>query len=213
MKRVYSVLVALVFGGCSLDQRPNDWEYKSTRYFEAYKNDFLHDKALLAQADLSSAVNYAKRGADFSQLASIYLGKCALNIAVGIEDGCKEYLELQDQLDTPKFDNYYRFIQKDFAQLDRAMVDEKYEDFIQALQKGDHAGANKAIEKMEDPVSKLLALALFEDATKETIEHTIETLSFYGYKKGVITLLHRLETRTTDPKEKGQLHKKIELLR
>lgn len=196
-----------------MEPAPNSWEYKSSSYFESYKQNFLYDKEILAQADLESAESYAKRGADVTQLASIYLGKCALNIAVGVDDKCKEYQEIEELVSCPKIKNYYKMVQKEFNDLDVKMLPPKYQDFIVAVQQEDAQQANQLVQKIDDPVSQLLAISLLGDeVSKETLLSAIETLSFYGYKKGVVFLLNKLETKTTELEEKELIRKKIKLL-
>lgn len=213
MKSLLVVLV-LLFSACSMEPVPNSWEYKSSSYFESYKKNFLYDKEILAEADLESAEAYAKRGADVTQLASIYLGKCALNIAVGADDECKEYLEIEDLVSCPRIKNYYKMLQKDFDTLDIKMLPSKYRDLIRAMQKQDAQELNSIVQKMDDPVSQLLAISLSADLiSKETLEKAIESSSFHGYKKGTISLLHKLELQTEDYREKELIKKKLDVLK
>ncbi len=208
------ILFVLLFSACSTEPVPNSWEYKSSSYFESYKKNFLYDHDILAEADLESAVSYAKQGTDVTQLASIYLGECALNIAVGVDDTCKEYQEIEGLVTCSKIKNYYKMIQKDFDNIDVAMLPSRYRDFIVAMQQEDMVQANSNIQKMEDPVSQLLAISLLGDtATKEILEQVIETTSFHGYKKGSMFLLKKLEIKTNDAQEKELIRKKIELLK
>lgn len=208
------ILFVLLFSACSTEPAPNSWEYKSSSYFESYKKNFLSDNDILAEADLESAVSYAKQGTDVTQLASIYLGKCALNIAVGVDDTCKEYQDIEELVTCPKIKNYYKMIQKDFDNLDTAMLPSRYRAFIAAMQQKDINKANSIVQKMDDPVSKLLAISLLNDAvTKETLQQAMESSAFHGYKKGSIFILNKLEMKTNNLQEQELIRKKIELLK
>ncbi|MDH4944806.1 hypothetical protein [Sulfurimonas sp. C5] len=208
------ILLILLFSACSTEPAPNSWEYKSSSYFESYKKNFLSDNDILAEADLESAVSYAKQGTDVTQLASIYLGTCALNIAVGVEDSCKEYQDIEELVTCPKIKNYYKMIQKDFDNLDTEMLPARYRAFVIAMQQKNTEQANSIVQKMKDPISQLLEISLLVDAvTIETLQQAITSSSFHGYKKGSIFLLNKLEMKTNDLKEKELIRKKIELLK
>lgn len=208
------IVFVLLFSACSMEPAPNSWEYKSSSYFESYKKNFLYDKDVLAQADLESALSYAKQGTDATQLASIYLGKCALNIAVGLDDKCIEYQEFEELVSCPKIKNYYKMVQNNFEQIEIEMLPPRYRDFVLSMQKQDVKRANSIIQKMDDPVSQLLTISLLgESVTKETLQKAIEASTFYGYKKGTISLLKKLEIKTDDAKEKELIEKKLDFFK
>ena len=213
MIRSLFFILLLLFAGCSFKSEPNLWEYKSAQAFESYKQNFLKGNDLLAKHDLLQAIKHAKSSSDLSQLASLYLGKCALNKTVGVEDECKEFQNIQNLISCAKLQNYYRFLQKDLTHLDTHYLPARYKNFANALQENDMQKANKALQKMNDPASMMLALSLLGGkATKVSIEATLKQASFYGYKKGVLHLLHELEKREKDPEKKSLLKKKIEIL-
>ena len=211
--RTLLFLAILFFGGCSFKVEPNLWEYKSAQAFESYKQNFLRGNDLLAKHDLAQAIRHAKSSADLSQLGSIYLGKCALNKALGVEDVCIEYRSIHTLIDSAKLQNYYLFIQKDLQHLDVKYLPARYRNFATVLKNGDIDKANKELQHMDDPTSRMLALALLgEDATNKSIEATLQKASFYGYKKGVMHLLEELIKRENDPAKKSLLQKKRDVL-
>lgn len=215
MRRVFVVLlIVTIFVGCSLKTKPNLWEYKSAQAFESFKNNFLKGRESLAKSDLKRAVEIAKSSDDLTQLASIYLGKCALELAVGQKDKCEDFHQIQKLVRSKKLDNYYYFLQNDTKRLDPKFLPKRYKGFANVLKKGDYKAANKAIESIEDPVSAMVSLSLLGDkALKKSIKNVLKKVSFYGYKKGVIYLLGRLVKKTIDPQEKEKLQKKIAVLK
>ena len=84
----------LLFSACSFKSPPNQWQFKSTAAFDSYTKNFLSSNDALAKNDLSRAIKHAKQSADLKMLARVYLGECALNISVGIDDNCKDYLNI-----------------------------------------------------------------------------------------------------------------------
>ena len=213
MKTILIILM-LLLSACSMKPKPNDWAYKSTNAFDSYKELFLKDETKLAKLELKSSIRYAKQGADFENLLSIYLAKCSLNVAVSIDDRCEDNIKLQDLSDNKKLKNYYFFIRKKTAMLNPAYLDEKYSLFAKALKNNDFLQANKEIKDIKDPVSKLLCISLLKDkADTQNIKQTIKELSFYGYKKGIVYLLELLKSKTKDKKESRILQKKIKYLK
>jgi len=161
-----SILVALLvflLSACSLSTPPDAWRYKSADAFSAYVEDFMSGDDALAHSDLQRAIQNAKKSADLSSLARIYLGKCALNISVGIEDSCSEYQEISNLVEDAKLQNYYEIITKKSALPAETILD-----------------TNRV-------TSVLLNAAL----TKETLSNTqrtkmLELASLHGYKKAVL---------------------------
>ncbi len=215
MKKAVLILFALLlFVGCSFKSEPNVWEYNSAKAFQSYKENFLKGNDLLAASDLKRAVALAKSSDDLTQLASIYLGKCALEIAVGKQSECRAYKQIHDLVTCKKIRNYYLFLQNDTENLDVVFLPKRYQEFASALKKRDYKSANEEIRKIEDPASAMIALSLLgTQATKESLETTLKKVSFYGYKKGVIHLLEEILKKTDDINEKKILQKKIDILK
>jgi len=212
MMKYLFVMVFLFFSGCSFKPSINQWQYKSALAFNNYKKNFLSYKDILAKDDLKKAISYAKNGADIDMLSSIYLGKCALNISIGIKDKCNEYNNIKDLVESKSQESYYAFIQKDFNNIDIENLDERYRDFAKYLSQKDYKKANEEIKNLKEPTSKLLAISLLGDkVSKQNLKEAIDLTSFYGYKKGVIYLLGRYKTKV-DLKTKDKIDKKIQIL-
>jgi len=214
MKKLYFSILPIIFlTGCSFATPPNDWQYKSVNAFDSYTKDFLSSRDEMAKNDLKRALSHAKSSADFTNLAHIYLGKCALNISVGIDDKCREYYEIKDIVNSDKLDAYYNFLNSNTTKDDLNKLPKIYQDFAWHLKNKDYKEANKDILDMDKATSQLLASSLIKDKIdKKTINKTIQTASFNGYKKVVIFWLKRLKNITTDKTEKDKIDKKISIL-
>ncbi len=214
MKKVlFWVVILVVFGGCSFKTEPNLWQYKSALAFESYKNDFLRGEDALAKSEYERALDLAKSSDDLRQLGAIYLGKCALDLAVGIKNECKEYAQIDELIGCKKLHNYFLFLRNDTKTLQPTYLPSRYDRFAKALVQGDYEAAKRAQIDIEDPASAMIALELLRThASKRNIEVTLKKVSFYGYKKGVVHLLEKLKNKTNDIKEKKRLEKKITIL-
>lgn len=189
MHYFFILLVLLFVSSCSLKTPPNQWQYRSASAFNAYTHDFLSGENNLAKNDLARAIRDAKKSANLSTLARIYLGKCALNIAVGIEDSCQEYQNISSLVDDVKLQEYYKFITK----------------------KSDVKAKN--VLDMSKDSSKLLNGALNKEHLDDTSrKKMLDIASYHGYKKAVLFWLQERLHHSSDAKKRAQLQKKIHIL-
>ncbi len=214
MKNIILLAIAiLLLSGCSFKTPDNSWQLKSSSAFESYKKNFLYGYDRLASNDLQSAVAHAKMGADFTTLARVYLGACALNISVGIQDECKNYKALSNLVEDQKLNAYHAFITSSLETKQIQHLPAIYQKFALSILKSDQKSANEELIKMDTITSQLLSAAIIkEKLSKTTIQSIIKSASFYGYKRAVIYWLKILKDRTTDTDEKKIINKKLSVL-
>ena len=206
-------LLLLLFSACTSSPQPNAWQYKSSQAFDSYKLHYMRMDDALSQESLKRALFYAKKSANMTQLATIHLGVCAMQKAVGEYRQCKEFEKIRPLVSCPKVDAYARFIDADFHHLNIDYLPKRYRRFASAMQNQNYPEANSAVKSMQDPISKLIALSLLDGyATQEARKNTLQALSYYGYKRGVIYMLNAIAHNSNDAKERELLKKKVELL-
>jgi len=204
----------LLFTSCSFKTPPNLWQHKSANAFHSYTQDFLSKNDNMATNDLQRAIKHAKQSADLTQLARVYLGKCALNISVGVEDSCQEYLNIADVVQSDRLDAYYSFITKSIVDKQIDFLPQYYQEYIKNIKKKDFIEANKNILSMPKITSTLLCAVLIKENLEQDSRAKITKLaSFYGYKKAVLFWLNEQKKYTQDRKEKEYLEKKISILK
>ena len=208
------LLIILIFSGCSFDTPPNDWQYKSANAFDSYTKNFLRSNDKMAKNDLQRAIAHTKNSADLNHLARIYLGECALNISVGLDDKCQKYNEIKDVVNSNTLDAYYSFLRTNITKKEIDKLPKIYQDFAWHVQTKDYKKANTDIISMDRATSQLLAASLLKNnITKNSINKVIETASFHGYKKAVIFWLERLKAVTIDEEERKKINKKISIIK
>ncbi|MEA3228375.1 MAG: hypothetical protein U9P38_04800 [Campylobacterota bacterium] len=204
----------LLFSACSFKSPPNQWQYKSSAAFGSYTKNFLGANDALASNDLRRAIKHAKQSADLTMLSRIYLGECALNISVGLEDKCEDYKNIKDIVNDKTLDAYYNFITLKLDESQLMHLDILYKDFALHLYKKEFDKANAEVLKISKPTSKLLAASLMrKNLSSYTREEIIKVASFHGYKKSVLFWLNEAKKNTTDENKRKNLSKKISILK
>lgn len=189
--RLYHVIfiAALLFSACSFKTPVNAWQHKSADAFHSYVKEFMSGEDNLAKDDLRRAIKHAKKSADLTSLARVYLGKCALNISVGIEDKCEEYKSISSLVDDEELSNYYAVITKTSTLNPDTILDTTKATSILLN------GALTKEELSDEQRAKLLKLA-----------------SYHGYKKAVLFWLEESEKHTHDKSKKEFYKEKIEVI-
>ena len=203
----------LVTSSCSFQAPTAEWQMKSKNAFSSYTKNFLSSNDLLAKNDLSRSIKHANVSADLTKLARLYLGTCALNISVGIEDTCDQYVKLKGLVNNIKLDSYYAFIQSSIEQKAVQHLPKNYQEFALKMNTGNYTLAIESALNMARPTSKLLAAALIKDKiTAQSRNKIINLASYFGYKKVVVFWLRESLNKTTDLNKKKSLLEKITIL-
>lgn len=212
-KLLLYALIVISFSACSFKTPPNEWQYKSANAFDSYTKNFLGANESLAKDDLNTAVQNAKRSADLTPLARIYLGECALNISVGLTDKCNKYKDIADIANNKALDAYFAFLTSSMTNEQINKLPKNYQKFALHAKNSEFAKADNELLNISKPTSLFLAAALIKkDIADETIEEVVKTASFHGYKKVVIFWLNEKKNRTADIDKKNKISKKISIL-
>jgi len=213
MKNILIILV-FIFTGCSFKTPPNKAQFETTNAFASYTKNFLSDNDAIAKNDINRAISHAKKSANLDALARIYLGECALNISVDIQDSCKKYRDVKELVLDDSLQAYYSFIT---LQIKKAQIDKlpkMYRAFASHLYMKKFNKAYEEILKMDSEVSQLLSASLIKNQIdKNQIGKIIDIASFYGYKKSVLFWLSQLQNITKDKVSNKMILKKIKILK
>jgi len=213
MIKISLLLFSLLLTGCSFKTPANEWQYKSSNAFNTYTKDFLKNNQTLANNDLTRAVKHAKTSADLTQLAKIYVGECALNISVGIEDNCEKYTNISDLVDDQSVEAYYNLLRLSIQKEQIQYLPKNYHSFAYHLLKKDFKAANQEIFKIPKATSSLLCASLIKENLNATSRaKIINSASYHGYKKVVLFWLNESLKYTENQEEIQKIEKKISIL-
>lgn len=213
LKLLFILLVTIVFSACSFKPPANQWEINSANAYNNYTKNFLMQNIELANSDLKSSIKYAKQSANFEQLARIYLGKCALNISVGINDKCEEYKEVKDLINSLELEVYYLMLQNSLKQSDIELLPKEYKEFFKNRFEKNYSLSFESIKKSDKLTSLFLASSLIKnELSKVQIEYLIEKASYYGYKNIILFWLNNLYLIEEKESKKALIKKRVELM-
>ncbi len=195
--------MTVFFIGCSFkNDSQGVWKKDTSNSFDSYKQYYLEGKTRLASVSLKRALISAKSSADLKPLAKVYLGVCALHVAVLINDKCEEYVSLANLL--PKNDtslSYYNMIERNFAKVSVNKLPPQYHNFVKNIQKHKFRDAIKEAKKMKSPSSMLISLSLIKEyLNSNDLDFIIHKISLYGYKKAIIRWLKYSKNKSTHSK-------------
>ncbi len=215
MKILISTLfLVFFFLGCSFKSPENKWEYNSASAFASYTKNFLTANDEIAQDDLNRAIKYSKQSANLEQLSRVYLGKCALNISIGIKDECKEYKQIDELLRSKELKAYFLMLQNSLKEEQIINLPKQYQGFNKYAYFKKYDKAFEEIENIKQPSSKFIASSLIKkQLQKSQVEYLINQASFYGFKKVVLFWLNYLKEIEPNKMEKEKISKKIKILK
>jgi len=204
---IIGFLIAL--NGCSSKPPIYKWRTNSASAFSSYTQSFLQGEQS-GSGELDIAIDEAKRSADLEQLASIYLGVCALNRAVGVDDRCQKYQKISHLLVSKKLNAYYRLLHDTITPTDLEAIPPQYRPFAKAKLERNHVQAFEALMQIKKPTSKLIGAALIKEHLSPAQREQVLTLaSQYGYKRAVLFWLDQKVHYTQNPTQKRRLKEKI----
>lgn len=213
IKLIVSIFIISLFSACSFKSKPNEWKYKSINAFSSYTKNFLSANDALAKSDLKRAIQHAKSSADLTQLSRIYLGECALNISVGIDDDCKSYKEIAELVEDKSLKSYYMFIKSTISMDDLTPLNSNYKDFAKYSINKEYTKAKANLFDMGRITSILLSASLIKDELNfDEVEELIKIASYYGYKRSIIFWLNAQKSKTTLESKRKAIEKKIKVL-
>jgi len=209
MKTIIIFVILILLSGCSFKTPKNEWQYKSASAFNSYKKNLLSGNKLLAKNDLSRAIKHSKKSANLTQLAKIYLGVSALNIAIGIDDKCLKYKNISQLLNNKELESYYALMTHSIKKEKVEFLPEDYKEFANHLIKKDFKNLDKTILSMKSTTSMMVSSALTKDKiSQKTKDEIVRIASFNGYKKVVLFWLNENLKNTNDK----NINKKITIL-
>ncbi|HKB81961.1 MAG TPA: hypothetical protein VKD04_02020 [Burkholderiales bacterium] len=181
--------IMLLMAACAGGPMPPDWQSQSHALLEKFTQQYLEGNSPLAERSFAQAKSALAATGRPELVARAELIRCALGIAALDVDACLAFDSLRSDA-TADDQAYADFVGGRLQQQDAPRLPEQYRPVATAR---DEAARNKAMQQIEDPVSRLVAAgALFRLArlSPDGVTSAIETASAQGYRRPLLAYLN-----------------------
>ena len=183
------VPVGLLLGACAGGPSPPVWQSQSHASLERFTQHYLEGDSQAAERSFAE-VKAAVAATGKPELAArVEVARCALGTAALDVDACAAYESLRADA-TTQDQAYGDFVTGHGREQDASKLPEQYRSVATAHDEG---ARNKAMQKIEDPVSRLIAAgALFRLAqlSPDGLIIATDTASAQGFRRPLLAYLN-----------------------
>jgi hypothetical protein len=217
-KNIIAFVFLMLIAGCGSKPIP-DWTNAAFNQLDDFRENYLAGKTQIAELHFNKAVDEIKKSGDLDILARAYLTKCAVQMAVLEKMDDRNYLRIDAAQPVPQNRNFHKFLSGDTARVEEKLLPVQYQSFFMAYRSGRFADMSGAISKMEDPLSKLIAVGFLvkQDKCDEVcLKIAIDAAGRNGWKKALLVYLEKLLSFyevQKDMEKATTIRNKIELIK
>ncbi len=196
IKHLFIFLIIIFIIGCSDKEPTYEWFESSYTNLQNYKRVFLEGDDKSANLYLKQIEKEFQKSLDVKEYQKIILFQLALNLTAlnDVEELKNRYKELRAYQKVDEFDNYFMFLNGDFANIDKSKLDKKYKNILDKFINHEII-EEKYILKIDDDLSKLIVISLNYrvNSKKELLNLGVQIASKNGYRKVLIKYLEILK--------------------
>jgi hypothetical protein len=207
------LFITLLLCACAGGPMAPEWQSQSHASLERFRQHYLEGNTPLAQRDFAEAKTAVAATGRPELTARVELVRCALGTAALDLDACSGFDAVRD--DALADDRLYGdFVVGRLAEQDAASLPSQY----RGIATGDETSRNKALQRIEDPVSRLVAAGvLFRlgQLSPDGLDAAIDTASAQGYRRPLLAYLNVQSKRAESAGDAAALQairKRIELV-
>ena len=207
MKKVLWIAVFLLVAGCGTTKPATEWLSAGYHQMDNYKRNYLSGQDKIAGLQFNDALKEVKKSGDLEILARAYLIRMALQTATLQDLASAEYLKIEAANPSPPNRNFYAFLKGEVAQVDEKLLPAQYLGFIETLRRQGEGERLRAIERLDDPLSQLIAVGILVRMGQDNeavLQRAIATASVEGWKKALLAYLARLKAYYEGKQEKSK---------
>jgi hypothetical protein len=220
MRRIVCLMVfSFLLVGCGSSKPVPEWKDASFNQLDNYKKSYLSGKERMAEAYFNKAVDEIKGSGDLEILARAYLTKYACQVAVLEAFDDREYLKIDAVEPVLQNKNFYSFLKGTFDNVDEKELPQQYVGFFRAVKSGKKDEIAREISKMDNPLSKLIAIGLLvQNNMDDEIELNlaIDIASQNGWRKALLAYLTKLQSfyfMNNKPDKAAHVAERIQLIK
>ena len=212
--RIGIVSGILLLSACAGGKMPPEWQSQSHASLERFRQHYLDGNSPRAQRSFAEAKAAVASTGRPELVARVELYRCALGTAALDVDACAGFESTKSDA-TAEDRVYGEFVSGQLREQDARRLPSQYRGIATAR---DEAARNRALQQIEDPVSRLVAAgALFQLAqlSPEGLSTAIDTASAQGYRRALLAYLNVQAKRAESTGDSGALdsiRKRIDLV-
>jgi hypothetical protein len=181
--------IVLLLAACAGGPTPPLWQSRSYASLEGFRQHYLEGNSRLAERSFAEAKAAVAATGRPELAARAELVRCALATAALDVDECARFDAMRDEA-TADDQAYRAFLSGQWQAQDVARLPSQYRAVTSAQ---DELARNRAMQQIEDPVSRLVAAgALFRLAqlSPEGLTAAVDTASAQGYRRPLLAYLN-----------------------
>ena len=181
--------VVLLMSACAGGPTPARWQSQSHALLERFTQQYLEGNSRQAVRSFAEAKNALASTGKPDLVARGELVRCALGTAALDADACAGYEAIRDDA-SPDDRVYGDFLMGRLREADMHRLPEPYRDIARAR---DESARGKALRRIEDPVSRLVAAGvLFRLAqlSPDALTLAVDESSAQGYRRPLLAYLN-----------------------
>ena len=220
MRRIVCLIIfSFLLAGCGSSKPVPEWKDASFNQLDNYKKSYLSGKERIAEAYFNKAVDEIKSSGDLEILSRAYLTKYACQVAVLESFDDREYMRIDAVEPVLQNKNFYNFLKGAFGKVDENQLPEQYAAFFKAIESGKKDEIAGEISKMDNPLSKLIAIGLLVQKNmygEMELNLAIDIASQNGWKKALLAYLIKLESfyaMNDKPDKAARVAERIQLIK
>ncbi|HSW60875.1 MAG TPA: hypothetical protein VLJ60_08755 [bacterium] len=186
MKKIFLFFVFIFIFSCSSQPAPA-WQQESFVNMNNFISNFMEGNGKFADSYYKRLVESLQMTTDPDEIVKAHLIRCSLDYSLMNYRTCIEAEPLLDILRKNENTVYYNFISSKNSD-----IPSKYKEIEKHTSPCDTAKLNKAVKKLDEPLSKLIAssFAVKNNCYDEnTLLNAIETAAKEGWKKAAVSYI------------------------
>ncbi|MGI6394332.1 MAG: hypothetical protein ACOX2F_06340 [bacterium] len=183
MKKITLLLLFTLIFSCSSQPAPA-WQQESFINMNNFVSSFMEGNEKFAATYYKKFVEHLEMTTDPDEIIKAHLIKCSLDFSLMNYRTCSEASPYLSVLKNKENLVFFNFISSKGSE-----VPPKYQNIKNSLNRCEPKKTNKAIKKIKEPLSKLIAVSYAVRAgcyDEETIAVAVETASNEGWKKAAL---------------------------
>lgn len=219
MKKItFLCILCVFFFGCISTKSIPKWTSTSFNNLEDFKINYLAGQENKAEMYFQKATEAIKKSGNLRLLSMAYLTKYAMQVAVLEDFDDSQYLRIDVVDSDPRNNNYYLFLKGKVSLLNDDALPKQYRPLLKVMRMGNEATLSDKIDKIDDPVSKLVAIGFiikYYSDNEGILNIAVEISSRNGWRKPLIVYLEKLKSfyeAKQDQEKARKIQQRIQLI-